>query len=146
LIALVVVPAPGDVPGVGGVAEHLPDGVHAERPAAGGALLVDVQPGGERAVGVLAGRVHLEQSADVRCLLGVGGGDLVLALDVPPGERAGELALPRLLAQPHLRPEGQGHRVVLVKNLVHGLREERGGIVGVRAQGLGDGDHVDPEL
>jgi hypothetical protein len=79
------VPSPGDVPGVGGVAEHLPNGVHAERPAAGGALIVDVQPRGEGAVGVLAGGVHLEQPADVRGLLGVGGGDLIRALDVSPG-------------------------------------------------------------
>ncbi|HEY3960135.1 MAG TPA: hypothetical protein VGL68_06445 [Solirubrobacteraceae bacterium] len=34
----------GDVAGVGGVAEHLADGVHAERAPAGGALLVHIQP------------------------------------------------------------------------------------------------------
>jgi hypothetical protein len=29
---------------------------------------------------------------------------------------------------------------------VHGLRQERGGVIGVGAQGLGDGDDLDPEL
>ncbi|HEV7937095.1 MAG TPA: hypothetical protein VGP18_03615 [Solirubrobacteraceae bacterium] len=29
---------------------------------------------------------------------------------------------------------------------MHRLRQERGGIVGIRAERLGDGDHVDPKL
>lgn len=79
------VTASGDVPCVCGVAEHLADGVDAEGSVAGGALLIDVEPLGESAVGVLAGGVHLEDAMHIGRLLGVGLGDPVLVLDVPHG-------------------------------------------------------------
>ncbi|HTR88625.1 MAG TPA: hypothetical protein VMG62_00775 [Solirubrobacteraceae bacterium] len=136
----------GDVAGVGGVAEHLPHGVRAEAAPARGPLLIDVQPLGEGAVGVLPGGVELEELTHVGRALRVGGGDAVLSLGVAPGEAAGEQSLAGLLAQAHLGPEGEGDRVVLVEDLVYGLREERGGVVGVGAEGLGYGDDVDAEL
>jgi hypothetical protein len=48
--AACLVAQPADVSGVGGVAEHLPDGVLAELPVAGGARAGGVQPVGEGSV------------------------------------------------------------------------------------------------
>lgn len=92
-----LVAAGGDVAGVGGVAEHLTDGVYAEGTVAGGALVIDVQPLGERAVGVPPGGIHLIELADVGGSLRVWLGDAVLALDVSPREAAGEQSLTGLL-------------------------------------------------
>ena len=66
-----LVPQPADVPGVGGVAQHLAHGVLAEQAAAGGAGALGVQPCREGAVGLVAGRVALEQLEHERRALGV---------------------------------------------------------------------------
>jgi hypothetical protein len=140
------VAASADVAAVRCVAEHLADGVGAEGAASGGALAVGVEPLGERAVGVQPGGVALEEAAHVGRLLGVGLGDPVGTLAVAPRQAAGEAALAGLLAQPHLDPEGERDGVVLVEDLVDRLRQERGRVVDVDAERLGDGDHVDAQL
>lgn len=95
-----------DVAAVGGVHEHLADGVLAERAVLGGADAADVEPLGERAVGLLPGRVALEQLADELGPLRIGDGESRVALaDVAPGKRADEMPLPRLLAQSGAGPE-----------------------------------------
>ena len=55
------------------------------------------------------------------------------------------MPLPRLLAEPAARPEGERHGVVLVEHLVDRLGEECGGVGGVFAHRLGDGDDADAE-
>ena len=96
---------------------------------------------------MLAGGVHLVQSSHERRLDGIGDRDAVLALYVSPRQGAGELSLAGLLPRNPIFVQKESEtELVLVENLVDGLGEERGGIVRIGAQGLGDGDHVDPEL
>ncbi len=143
--AVAAAPA-GDVPGVGGVAEHLADGVLAELAVAVAAGALGVQPGGERAIGFLSGGVALEQLAHERCALGIVDGELGGGVAVvSPREHSDEVSLSRLLVQPAAGPEGERDGVVLVEHLVDRLGEERGGVGRVLAHRLGDGDDADAE-
>ena len=115
------------------------------RPAARPRAL-GVEPGGHRAVGLLPGRVALEQLANQRRPLGVGDGEAGVGVaHVAPGELAEEVALAGLLAQAGAGPEGERDRVVLVEHLVDRLGEEGRGIGRVLAHRLGDRDDADAE-
>ena len=133
-----------DVAAVGGVDEHLADGVLAEGAVFGGAGATGVEPLGERAVGLVSGRVALEEPADEVGPLGVGDSEAGFAVaDVAPRERADEVSLPCLLAQAGTRPERERDGVVLVEHLVDRLGEEEGRVGGVVADRLGDRDDAD---
>lgn len=83
----VLAPQPADVAAVGGVDEHLAHGVLAEGAVFRGARAAGVQPFGERAIGLLTGRVTLEQLADQFCSFGVGYGETGVSIaDVAPRE------------------------------------------------------------
>ena len=137
---------PADVAAVGGVDEHLADGVLAEGAVLRGARAAGVEPFGERAIGFVPGRVALEELADELCSFGVGDGEPGVAVaDVAPGERADEMALASLLAQAGARPERERDGVVLVEHLVDRLGEEERWIGGVVADRLRDRDDADAE-
>ncbi|HTA96429.1 MAG TPA: hypothetical protein VK730_02155 [Solirubrobacteraceae bacterium] len=87
------------VSGVGGVAQHLPHGVLTELAIASGTRAGCVQPCGERAVGLLAGGVTLEQSEHERRAPWIGSRELGVGVaDVAPREAADQMALAGLLA------------------------------------------------
>ena len=137
---------PADVAAVGGVDEHLADGVLAEGAVLGGSRTAGVEPLCKRAVGLVAGRVALEQFANQLGPFQVGNGEAGVAVaHVAPGERADEVALPRLLAQPGPCPERERDGVVLVEHLVDRLGEEERRIGGVVADRLRDRDDADAE-
>jgi hypothetical protein len=81
------IPPRGDIAAVGGVDQHLAHGVSAELASAGRALVIGVQPRGERPVGLRAGGVALKQPAHERRTIGVGLGDPVLALAIAPRQQ-----------------------------------------------------------
>ncbi|HEX5925224.1 MAG TPA: hypothetical protein VFY45_15445 [Baekduia sp.] len=107
-----------DVAAVGEVAEHVADRVGAEEVAARRALTAVVEPLSEVTVGVAAGGVDLEDGEDERCALGIGGRDAVFALEIAPGEAAGQEPLAGLLLEAHRRPERERDGVVLIEDLV----------------------------
>ncbi|HWX88473.1 MAG TPA: hypothetical protein VNX67_09875 [Solirubrobacteraceae bacterium] len=141
-----LVAQPADVSGVGGVAQHLAHGVLPELPSTCGASTGGVQPGGERAVGLLSGGVALEQLQHERRPRGVWDGDLGGGVtQIAPRQAADKVALACLLLQSAARPEGQRDGVVLVEHLVDRLGEERGRVGVIFTHRLGDRHDTDAE-
>ncbi|HEX7290955.1 MAG TPA: hypothetical protein VF250_07495 [Conexibacter sp.] len=135
-----------DVAAVGGVEEHLAHRVRAEASAAGGLHALGVEPLGDGAVRLLAGRVALVHREHERCALRVGqdvSGRGVA--HVAPGDRADEVSLPCFLGEPGAGPERERNGVVLVEHLVDRLGEERRGVARVVAHRLRDRDDADAE-
>ncbi|HEY5057938.1 MAG TPA: hypothetical protein VII51_02875 [Gaiellaceae bacterium] len=146
LVGAVLAAHARDIAAVGGVEEHVADRVFAERPVLRRQRTLRVQPCSERAVGLLAGRVALEQLEHERRLLRIGNDGTGLRIAaIAPRDRTDEVALTRLLAQTGARPERERDGVVLVEHLVDRLREEHRRVVGIVAHRLCHRDDTDAE-
>ncbi len=134
-----------DVAAIGTVEKDLAHCVLRERPAFRRTRPFRVQPRRKRPIGLLSARVALEELAHKQSSLRIGHGERAFGITaVTPRQRADEVSLPSLLAQPGPRPERERDRVVLVEHLVDRLSEKRGRIAVIVPHRLCDRERLDP--